>query len=159
MNWTDFDIDRLGADLEHDGMSDSEIDEFFAHYGVPGMKWGVRKAKNQLAVRNERRNKLPDSTKKVIDYNSNRYTRRLRTGADGLTGGFLAANVAALVAGSAAVPVVGPVFAAGAVGGAVISRRIMLASGQNKYIKIKNDLAAGGKRDSSGPRREASKGK
>jgi short subunit dehydrogenase-like uncharacterized protein len=143
------DFDKLAEDLHHQGMSDEEIDDFFAHYGVPGMKWGVRKAKNQLAVRDERRNKLSNKTKKVIDYNSNRYTRRARTVGWGLEGGAAAATVASLVAGSAAVPVVGPVFAAGAVGGAVISRRIMLASGQNRYIKIKNDMANKNKRDSS----------
>lgn len=26
--------------LKHDGMSDEEVDEFLAHYGISGMKWG-----------------------------------------------------------------------------------------------------------------------
>lgn len=28
-------------------MSDIEVNEFLEHYGVPGMKWGVRKSRNE----------------------------------------------------------------------------------------------------------------
>lgn len=35
-------------------VTDAEIDEFLAHYGVPGMKWGVRKVREY--------NNTPDSS-------------------------------------------------------------------------------------------------
>lgn len=143
MNWTDFDIDRLGADLEHDGMSDSQIDEFFAHYGVPGMKWGVRKANNAKALRNERRS-LSDSTKKTINYNANRYQRRLATGMLGVTAGQLAANAGVLLAGTAGLTLAAPLFIAGSAAGGVYVNRMMKAGAQNRYIKTKSSLADGG---------------
>lgn len=37
-------IDLIGTMLEDKGLSHSEIDDFFEHSGVKGMKWGVRKA-------------------------------------------------------------------------------------------------------------------
>jgi hypothetical protein len=146
MNWSEFDIDRLGADLEHDGMSDSEIDEFFAHYGVPGMKWGVRKAAQKGARRQEKQ--LSDKTKKTIDYNAGRYSRRTSTGLGAVFSGSIAANVAALVAGSAALPIAAPVFAAGAVGGGILLNRSIKKVGRQTYIRTKNDLKSG-KLDSS----------
>ena len=36
-------IDLIGTMLEDKGLSHSEIDDFFEHSGVKGMKWGVRK--------------------------------------------------------------------------------------------------------------------
>lgn len=38
-------IDQIGLFLEHQGLSDEAIDDFFEHHGVKGQKWGVRKAK------------------------------------------------------------------------------------------------------------------
>lgn len=40
---TDEQIDAIGIVLEDNGMSHSEIDAYFAHYGKKGMKWGVRR--------------------------------------------------------------------------------------------------------------------
>lgn len=39
--------EQIGEYLEHNGASDEEIDEFLAHFGVKGMKWGVRKSYNK----------------------------------------------------------------------------------------------------------------
>lgn len=38
-------IDQIGMFLEHQGLSDATIDDFFEHHGVKGQKWGVRKQK------------------------------------------------------------------------------------------------------------------
>lgn len=41
-------IDLIGHALEHSGMTDDEIDEYFLeHTGVKGMKWGVRRSKSR----------------------------------------------------------------------------------------------------------------
>lgn len=42
MNITD-----IGKYLEHQGWSDDQIDEYLAHFGVKGMKWGVRRQKKE----------------------------------------------------------------------------------------------------------------
>lgn len=34
--------EEIGNVLHHGGMTDKEIDEYFAHYGVKGMRWGKR---------------------------------------------------------------------------------------------------------------------
>jgi hypothetical protein len=36
-------VDEVGEILEHQGLSDDEIDAFFEHQGVKGMRWGVRR--------------------------------------------------------------------------------------------------------------------
>ena len=41
--YSDEEIDVVGAMLEEKGLSHSEIDAFFEHAGVKGMKWGVRR--------------------------------------------------------------------------------------------------------------------
>lgn len=41
------DIDQIGDFLEHQGLSDAAIDDFFEHHGVRGQKWGVRRAARQ----------------------------------------------------------------------------------------------------------------
>lgn len=38
-------VDEIGMFLEHQGMSDEFIDQFFEHHGVKGQKWGVRRQK------------------------------------------------------------------------------------------------------------------
>jgi hypothetical protein len=35
------DANEIGEYLEHQGLNEKEIDNFFAHYGVKGMRWGV----------------------------------------------------------------------------------------------------------------------
>jgi len=40
-------IDSIGTILEEKGMSHSDIDLYFEHYGVPGMKWGKRRLLNR----------------------------------------------------------------------------------------------------------------
>lgn len=47
---TEIDIDELGEFLEHQGLTDDQIDDYFlAHYGVKGQKWGVRRANSRDA--------------------------------------------------------------------------------------------------------------
>ena len=36
-------IDEVGEFLEHNGLTDEEIDAYFEHHGVKGQKWGTRK--------------------------------------------------------------------------------------------------------------------
>ncbi len=47
---TEDDILKMGSFLEHQGMSDPEIDDWFEHAGVRGMKWGVRKPRKGTNV-------------------------------------------------------------------------------------------------------------
>lgn len=44
---TEEEIDEIGLVLEHGGMSDNDIDTYFAHHGVKGMKWGERRKRNK----------------------------------------------------------------------------------------------------------------
>ena len=41
--------DQIGEFLEHQGLSDEQIDAYFEHHGVKGQKWGVRKAEARAA--------------------------------------------------------------------------------------------------------------
>lgn len=43
------DIDEIGEFLEHQGLSDEAIDEYFEHHGVKGQRWGVRRAEKRAA--------------------------------------------------------------------------------------------------------------
>ncbi len=45
---TEDDILEIGDMLEEKGLSHSEIDSYFEHHGVVGMKWGVRR-RNRIA--------------------------------------------------------------------------------------------------------------
>lgn len=40
-------IVEIGEHLEHQGWSDDAIDEYLEHFGVKGMKWGVRREARQ----------------------------------------------------------------------------------------------------------------
>jgi hypothetical protein len=40
-------ITEIGKHLEHQGWSDDAIDEYLSHFGVKGMKWGVRREARQ----------------------------------------------------------------------------------------------------------------
>lgn len=43
-------IDLIGNTLEHQGLTDDQIDDYFLeHQGVKGMKWGVRRAEKRAA--------------------------------------------------------------------------------------------------------------
>lgn len=46
-------------------MSDIEVDSFLEHYGVPGMKWGVRKARNEEARKAAFKAKSTDAKKRI----------------------------------------------------------------------------------------------
>lgn len=39
----------IGTHLEHQGWDDDSIDEYLAHFGVKGMRWGSRKSQAQQA--------------------------------------------------------------------------------------------------------------
>jgi len=70
-------IDLVGSMLEDKGLSHSEIDAFFEHSGVKGMKWGVRKeAKMEVKkvsdnareiMRESRRAQTPEARKAAAD--------------------------------------------------------------------------------------------
>lgn len=47
--YTDEEIDSIGLMFEEKGVSHSEIDAYFAHRGVKGMKWGVRREQKNTA--------------------------------------------------------------------------------------------------------------
>lgn len=47
-------IDLIGNTLEHQGLTDDEIDNYFLeHHGVKGQKWGVRRSKGRAAGRTQ----------------------------------------------------------------------------------------------------------
>jgi len=48
--YTEEQIDAIGLMLEEKGLSHSQIDEYFEHHGVIGMKWGFRKGKDKTGV-------------------------------------------------------------------------------------------------------------
>lgn len=70
-------LDKVGLALEHSGMSDDEIDSYFLeHFGVKGMKWGVRRQVSR-SERSAGRKELRDTAKtagKII-----KEARRART--------------------------------------------------------------------------------
>jgi len=47
--FTEADIDTVGHMLEEKGLSHSQIDSYFEHHGVKGMKWGVRREQKRAA--------------------------------------------------------------------------------------------------------------
>lgn len=50
MDFTAEEIDEIGAKLEHGGFSDEDIDTWFEHSGVKGMKWGTRREKTRQRI-------------------------------------------------------------------------------------------------------------
>lgn len=59
MELTEQKIEEIGSRLEHNGLTDDEIDaHFLEHFGVKGMKWGVRRQKAVAAAK--QRAKTPD---------------------------------------------------------------------------------------------------
>jgi hypothetical protein len=71
------DVDEIGTYLEHKGLSDEQIDGFFAHYGVPGMRWGTRRA-NRIDPRSQagRERQYIKDTERAV-----KTKRRVATGA------------------------------------------------------------------------------
>jgi hypothetical protein len=71
------DVDEIGTYLEHKGLSDDQIDDFFAHYGIPGMRWGVRRA-NRIDPRSQagRERQYIKDTERAV-----KTKRRVATGA------------------------------------------------------------------------------
>ncbi len=49
MAFVESDIETIGLMLEEKGLTHSEIDNYFEHHGVRGMKWGQRHAKKVAA--------------------------------------------------------------------------------------------------------------
>lgn len=68
------DVDVIGQMLEDKGMTHSEIDEWFAHAGVKGMKWGVRRF-NRIQKNVDRIARVRDGTAtktdRVLAFNNN----------------------------------------------------------------------------------------
>jgi hypothetical protein len=48
--YSEEEIDDIGSMLEANGMTHEQIDRYFEHSGVPGMKWGVRRERRQQAL-------------------------------------------------------------------------------------------------------------
>lgn len=62
-------IDQIGDFLEHQGLSDEQIDEYFEHHGTKGMKWGVRRAarRGNRALNKASRHKDSQNFEKSVD--------------------------------------------------------------------------------------------
>jgi hypothetical protein len=71
------DVDEIGTYLEHKGLNNDQIDSFFAHYGVPGMRWGTRRA-NRIDPRSQagRERQYIKDTERAV-----KTKRRVATGA------------------------------------------------------------------------------
>lgn len=64
-------VDEVGDILEHQGLTDEEIDDFFEHHGVKGMRWGQRRARNRelnRASRKEDRAKHQTDVEKAREF-------------------------------------------------------------------------------------------
>lgn len=61
---TEEEIFEIGTILEHNGFSDFEVDVYLEHYGVLGMKWGVRKERK---VAKNRRKEIAKEERKKAD--------------------------------------------------------------------------------------------
>lgn len=59
-------IHAIGMKLEGMGCTDAQIDEYFEHHGVKGMKWGFRKSKKTTGV-SRPRGALIDINKRQIN--------------------------------------------------------------------------------------------
>lgn len=55
------------------------LDEFLAHYGVAGQKWGVRRSSKQLARSNSGITKYKEKAKTLTDAELNTRIKRLET--------------------------------------------------------------------------------
>ena len=80
-------VEELGTYLEHQGLSDDEIDAVLEHYGVKGQKWGIRRNRTQKRIpsKTERKRQQFDAVKR-----DTKTQRRVATGA-----AFIAANIIA----------------------------------------------------------------
>lgn len=62
----DKDYTTIGELLEHKGLSDDEIDAYFLeHYGVKGMRWGVRQARKEVLGQSKRSRQIIREAKKA----------------------------------------------------------------------------------------------
>lgn len=74
---TDEEVLDLGYALEDEGLSHSEIDAYLEHFGVRGMKWGVRKKRDEASRREQfSRYRSDRRAKKERDRALNAETRR-----------------------------------------------------------------------------------
>lgn len=60
---SDDEVFEIGSALEHSNMSDDEIDTYLEHYGVKGMKWGVRRERRASTFNRARQKDGPRVSK------------------------------------------------------------------------------------------------
>lgn len=121
------DADEIGTYLEHQGLNDDEIDSFFAHYGVPGMRWGTRRA-NRVDPRSKAGRKqqfVKDSERKV------KTQRRIATGATYVVGRVVLKRVVKKTGFS---PIKSAQIQTGAIAGAALVNSIMRARGSEQLL-------------------------
>jgi hypothetical protein len=121
------DADEIGTYLEHQGLTDDEIDSFFAHYGVPGMRWGIRR-KGRVDPRSKAGRKhqfVKDSERKV------KTQRRVATGAAYVVGRVVLGRVIKKKGFS---PLKSAQIQAGSVAGAALVNSIMRARGSEQLL-------------------------
>ena len=77
------DTDQIGEFLEHRGLTDDEIDAYFEHSGVRGMKWGQQKAQGRVDQANRRSENKPDRAGNRNNQSFQRKTDRVKRVASG----------------------------------------------------------------------------
>lgn len=128
-------VDQIGAFLEHQGLSDEMIDEFFAHYGVKGQKWGVRRRAQKRAERRERfkSGKATRKDKLIVDLDFDRSSKERKADSRSISGEQkLVIAGAGIVSGLLLRKIVpsNTAFIAGAALGAVKARSILDKQGK-----------------------------
>ncbi len=85
---TDNDILEMGFMLEEKGLTDLEIDNFFAHHGVRGQKWGIRRQRRiDLLKRAGKKGNALAKTRAIVGFGPHLGPIDFVKGR-GLTGGF-----------------------------------------------------------------------
>jgi hypothetical protein len=93
--YSEEEIDDIGSMLEANGMTHEQIDRYFEHSGVPGMKWGVRREKRKAARKElkERNKELLTREKKASKTPSFKRDVKLTRKAKGITGRYNSVEV------------------------------------------------------------------
>lgn len=125
-------IDEVGEYLEHEGLDDEEIDSVLAHFGVPGQKWGVRRAKKQAKARGKtaRKQEVFEAVRRDA-----KTQRRVATGAAILAGGIIAKRIAKK-AKLPASTIYSPKYAAAVLAGAAVVNSAMRVHGAKRLQEL-----------------------